>query len=92
MTESGKVYAFGRGNSGKLGDDDTSVHDEGIPKLINPDYFNNGENNEKIIHISSGPAHSLVIADRMPQAAYDRSGIWNGLCFWFWVIWKIRRW
>ena len=61
LTESGKVYAFGFGHFGRLGDDDTSRHTEGIPKLINADYFNNGEYNEKIIHISAGRFYSLVL-------------------------------
>ena len=63
LTESGKVYAFGSGDYGQLGDDDTSEHDEGIPKLINPNYFYNGEYNEKIIHISAGGYHSLVLTE-----------------------------
>ena len=43
------------------GDGNTSDHDEGIPKLINLDFFNNGEYNEKIINISAGLLHSLVL-------------------------------
>ena len=72
LTESGKVYAFGNGYGGRLGDDDTSAHDEGIPQLINPDYFNDGENNENVIDISTGEAYSLVLTESGKVYAFGK--------------------
>jgi len=63
LTKTGKVYAFGDGWNGELGDGGkgrrNASHLVGVPKEINPKYFNN----EKIISISAGGSHSLILAE-----------------------------
>ena len=69
----GNVYAFGLGQYGQLGDDDTLFHKTGIPIEINSENNEGWGNNEKITSVSAGSTHTFVLADRIPLAVYDRS-------------------
>lgn len=55
VSDDGKVYTFGSGSNGKLGDGNSNTHDVGLPTYVS------ALNGTHVKSVSAGYAHSMVL-------------------------------
>lgn len=73
LTEDGTVYSFGRNNVGQLGIGNTV--NSSIPKKVaSTADFNNGDSSNKVVDISAGEYHSLILTEDGTTYGFGSNG------------------
>ncbi len=85
LTSNGTVYSFGWNSNGQLGNGDDTFKNSNIPVKVvdNPSSgFINGNPNNKVVDISAGAYHNLILTENKHLYAFGRNddgGLGNGI-------------